>query len=179
MVVQRPNRFRVDVDGDIKRRSYYYDGSTLTMVAPDEGVYARTEAPDTIKSVVSGLLNAGVELPLIDVLRQGNEGSLLEDVRYGLLVGETPLDGAPTDHLAFRQSTIDWQMWIAKDGQPRKLLITTRYEVGDPQYQATMRWNLAPEIDATTFAYVPVEGMQEIRFHDQAPAPAAAAGGAP
>lgn len=179
MVVQRPNRFRVDVDGDIKHRSYYYDGATLTMVAPDEGVYARTQAPDTIRSVVSGLLNAGVDLPLIDVLRQGNEGTLLEGVRHGLRVGETPLDGTMTEHLAFRQPTIDWQMWIASDGQPRKLLITTRYEVGDPQYQATMRWNLAPKIDATTFAYVPADGMQEIRFLDEAPVPAAAMGGAP
>ena len=179
MVVQRPDRFRIDVDGDIKHRSYYYDGATLTMVAPDEGVYARTQAPDTIRSVVSGLLNAGVDLPLIDVLRQGDEGTLLEGVRHGLLVGETPLDGTMTEHLAFRQPTIDWQMWIAKDGQPRKLLITTRYEVGDPQYQATMRWNLAPKIDATTFAYVPADGMQEIRFHHEATAPAAATGGAP
>src|SRR5262245_59591541 len=40
MTVQRPNRLRVDVDGDIKKRSYFYDGTTLTMYAPDEQVYS-------------------------------------------------------------------------------------------------------------------------------------------
>lgn len=179
MVVQRPNRFRIDVDGDIKHRSYYYDGKTLTMVAPDEGVYARTPAPDTIAGVINGLLNAGVELPMIDVLRQGAEGTLLEGVRYGLLVGETPLDGVPTDHLAFRQPTIDWQIWIARDGQPRKLLITTRYEVGDPQYQAVMRWNLKPRVDAGTFVYKPAKGMTEIPFHNAAAPADDAEGDAP
>ena len=157
MVVQRPNRFRIDVDGDIKHRSYYYDGSTL----------------------LNGLLNAGVELPMIDVLRQGFDNSLLDGVRYGLLVGEAPLEGTVTDHLAFRQPSIDWQMWVAGDGQPRKVLITTRYEVGDPQYQATMRWNLKPRIDAATFAYTPAEGMQEIEFHSTTPTQDGIAGGAP
>lgn len=179
MVVQRPNRFRIDVDGDIKHRSYYYDGSTLTMVAPDEGVYARTQAPDTIGGVINGLLNAGVEMPMVDVLRQGFEGTLLDGVRYGLVVGETPLDGADTDHLAFRQPTIDWQMWVAKDGQPRKLLITTRYEVGDPQYQATMRWNLKPRIDAKTFSYTPSKDMQEVKFYTAPAAEGGTAGGTP
>lgn len=179
MVVQRPNRFRIDVDGDMRHRSYYYDGSTLTMVAPDEGVYARTQAPDTIAGVVNGLLNAGVELPLIDVLSHGFEGTLLEGVRYGLVVGEVALDGTDTEQLAFRQPTIDWQLWIAGNGEPRKILITTRYEVGDPQYQATMRWNLKPRVDASTFVYTPSEGMQEIRFYDPTPPAGGAEGGAP
>ena len=180
MVVQRPNRFRIDVDGDIKHRSYYYDGSTLTMVAPDEGVYARTDAPDTIAGVLNGLLNAGVELPMIDVLRQGFEGTLLKGVRYGLVVGETRVDGTETDHLAFRQPTIDWQMWVASNGQPKKILITTRYEVGDPQYQATMQWNLEPKVDAGTFVYAPSRDMQEVEFYStNADAPAASAGDTP
>lgn len=179
MIVQRPNRLRIDVDGDIKHRSYYYDGSTLTMVAPDEGVYARTQAPDTIQGVLNGLLNAGVELPMMDVLRQGFEGTLLDGVRYGLVVGETPLAGTVTDHLAFRQPTIDWQMWIARNGQPRKILITTRYEVGDPQYQATMHWNLKPKVDAKTFAYTPSKDMREIKFHTDPPAEDGIAGATP
>lgn len=164
MIVQRPNRLRVDVDGDKRRRSYFYDGTTLTMVVPDKGVYARTQAPDTIAGLINGLLNAGVELPLIDVLKQGYQGTLLEGVRYGLLVGDTKVDGTQAQHLAFRQPTVDWQIWIAKNGQPRKLLITTRYEVGDPQYQATLRWNLKPAIDASTFVFKPTAGMREIRF---------------
>lgn len=164
MIVQRPNKLRVDLDGDIAHRAYYYDGKKLTMVAPDDGVFASTGAPDTIAGVVNGLLNAGVELPLIDVLRQGFQGSLLEGVRYGLKVGETDIGGTLTDHLAFRQSAVDWQLWIGKNGQPKKILITTRYAVGDPQYQAVLDWDTRPKISAKTFVFTAPSGMREISF---------------
>lgn len=60
------------------------------------------------------------------------------------------------DHLAFRQAAIDWQLWVEKErALPRKVLITTRYEVGEPQWQATLDWNLAPTIDASTFVFQP------------------------
>jgi len=164
MVVQRPNKLRVDVDGDIKHRSYYYDGSKLTMLVPEQGVYAQTDAPGTVGEVVNGLLNAGVEMPLIDVLRQAFQGSLLEGVRYGLRVGDSTIDGVETDHLAFRQSTIDWQLWVAKNGQLRKLLITTRYELGDPQYEVVLDWNTKPKINSSTFKFVPPSGAKQIPF---------------
>jgi len=174
MIVQRPNRMRVDVDGDIKHRSYYYDGATLTMFAPDDGVYAQTEAPDSIAKVVNGLLNAGVEMPLIDVLYQAAHGSLLDGVRFGLRVGDTAVDGVMTDHLAFRQANIDWQLWVAKNGQPRRILITTRYEVGDPQYQVSLDWNAKPKINAATFKFTPPDGAQKIPFYVPGVSPAAA-----
>lgn len=165
MTVRRPDRMRVDVDGDIKHRSYYYDGATLTMVAPDEQVFARTQAPATIAEVVDDLLDAGVELPLIDVLRQSFTGDLLQGVRFGLRVGESKVDGVSTDHLAFRQPSVDWQIWVAKDGQPKKILITTRFEVGDPQYQAILDWKLNPKHDARTFSFKPSKDTLEIPFH--------------
>lgn len=165
MTVQRPNRMRVDVEGDIKQRSYYYDGTTLTMFAPDAKVYAQTPAPGTVGEVVNGLLNAGVEMPLIDVLRQAFEGTLTEGVRYGLRVGDSTINGVVTDHLAFRQSTIDWQLWVAKNGQPRKLLITTRYETGDPQYQVFLDWNSSPKVDAKSFTFTAPDGVRKIPFY--------------
>lgn len=165
MTVRRPDGMRVDVDGDIKHRSYYYDGTTLTMVAPDEQVYARTQAPATIADVVDDLLDAGVELPLIDVLRQGFTGDLLQGVRFGLRVGESKVDGVTTDHLAFRQPSIDWQIWVARDGQPKKILITTRFEVGDPQYQAILDWKPHSKHDSKTFNFKPSKDALEIPFH--------------
>jgi hypothetical protein len=162
MTVQRPNGMRVDVDGDIKKRSYYFDGQTLTMYAPDEGVYSRVAAPGTIAEVVGQLLDRGVEMPLIDVLAQAYSGTLLQDVRVGLVVGETRIDGVVTDHLAFRQPLIDWQIWVAKDGAPKKILITTRYTLGDPQYEVTLDWKGNSRPPASTFRFTPPEGTREV-----------------
>ncbi len=176
MVVQLPDKLRVDVDGDIKTRTYLYDGKTLTIHAGDRGVYAQVDAPSTLGELLDGLLNRGVDMPLIDVLLQARKGTLGEGVRAGLLVGDSSVEGVATDHLAFRQPTIDWQMWVEKGDRPlpRKFVITTRYEVGDPQYEVVLDWNLKPKIDRKTFAFAPPTDTRKIRFNDDA---AAAAGG--
>jgi hypothetical protein len=103
-------------------------------------------------------------MPLIDMLYNGAAGDLLDDVRVGIVVGDTEIDGDPVTHLAFRQPDVDWQLWVSKSqGLPRKILITTRYEVGDPQYQAVMRWNLQPKFAANEFTFVPGKDVTEIK----------------
>ena len=170
MWVERPNRLRVDVDGDIKRRTYVYDGKTLTVHAPRPGVYAQIDAPPTIRATVDTLLARGIEMPLIDVLAQAFAGTLADEVVVGRLIGETRIGGVAVDHLAFRQPTIDWQLWVEKGDRPlpRKLLITTRYEVGDPQYEATLTWELAPKAPADAFVFSPPAGSRRIELVDAA-----------
>jgi hypothetical protein len=166
MWVDAPTRMRMEVAGDIKNRTYVYDGAQVSMLVPDLNVYAETAAPATLGELVRVLLDAGVEMPLIDFLYHGNAGDLAEDVRVGLLVGDSVVDGVLTDHLAFRQPNVDWQLWVEKGAQalPRKLLITTRYEVGDPQYQATLDWDTKPRMDARSFTFVPPPGATRIPY---------------
>lgn len=170
ITVQRPSKLRAEVSGDIRNRTFVYDGKTLVMYSPDDEAYVKTEAPDTIGTMVETLLDAGVEMPLIDVLYQATAGTLTDFVRGGILVGTSTIDGVECDQLAFRQASIDWQLWVQKGAQPlpRKILITTRYEVGDPQYQATLHWNLKPRIHASTFTFAAPKDVIEIPL-DTAP----------
>lgn len=164
IVVQRPDKLRADISGDIRNRTLVYDGTQLTMYSPDDAVFTRTDAPETLASLIGILLDIGVEMPLIDVLYQATAGTLTEDVRGGILVGESTIDGVASDHLAFRQANVDWQLWVEQGARPlpRKILITTRYEVGDPQYQAILHWNLKPKINSSTFVFAPPKDATEI-----------------
>lgn len=164
IVVQRPDKLRADISGDVRNRTIVYDGAQLTMYSPDDAAFVRTDAPGTLAGLIGLLLDIGVEMPLIDVLYQGTAGTLTENVRGGILVGESTIEGVPSDHLAFRQANVDWQLWVEKGVRPlpRKILITTRYEVGEPQYQAVLHWNLKPRIHGSTFAFDPPEGVTEI-----------------
>ncbi|HET7779003.1 MAG TPA: DUF2092 domain-containing protein [Rudaea sp.] len=170
LTAQLHDKLRVEVSGDDRERLFIYDGSTLTLYSPDDEAYSQVKAPDTVGKLVDRLLGAGIEMPLIDMLYQIHQGSLTEAVRGGVLVGDSNIDGTDCDHLAFRQGNIDWQLWVAQGDKPlpRKLLITTRYEVGDPQYQVTMRWNLNPKIDKSTFVFTPPKGVNKIPFSDPA-----------
>lgn len=167
LVVQRPNKLRAEVSGDVRNRTFVYDGAKLLMYSPDDAVFTRIEAPDSVGGMIEKLLDSGVEMPLIDVLYQASTGALTEGVRNGILVGTSTIDGVECDHLAFRQADIDWQLWVEQGARalPRKLVITTRYEVGDPQYQATLRWNLKPKIQNSTFVFTAPKGVNEIAFN--------------
>ena len=175
MEVDRPTKLKVDVEGDLKNRTYYYDGSTFTVLAKDLNVYAKKPLDGTIGELVAELLNRGVDMPLMDMLYQGTAGDLLDDVRVGIVVGEARIEGEPVTHLAFRQPDVDWQVWISNaNNLPRKILITTRYEVGDPQFQAVMKWNTAPKFGANNFVFTPAQGVTQIKMNE----PSVAAGGA-
>lgn len=164
MWVEAPNRLRLELSGDIKNRTYIYDGTQLVVYAPDANVYATTPAPPTLSGLTAALLEAGVEMPLIDMLFQGFAGNLADDVRVGLLVGKSEVDGVATEHLAFRQANVDWQLWVEEGARalPRKMVITTRFEVGDPQYQAILTWDTSPKTDAKAFTFEPPAGATKI-----------------
>ena len=168
--VQRPNRLRAEVRGDLRERTFVYDGSTLFMYSGEDEAYTRTPVSANLDRLVGGFLDAGVDLPLIDVLYQAFNGTLTEAVRGGIVVGESTVDGVACDQLAFRQANVDWQLWVEKGARalPRKIVITTRYAVGDPQFQAVMRWNVQPKFDAKTFVFTPPQGTREIPFVDAA-----------
>ncbi len=168
LVVRRPDRFRAEISGDIRNRTIVYDGKHLALYSPDDAAFARIEAPATLATLVDRLLDAGVELPLLDVLYPGSSGTLTDAVDGGVLVGESSVAGVACDHLAFRQADIDWQLWVEKGARPlpRKFVITTRYAVGDPQYQSVLHWDLSPALDGTTFTFVPPPATHEVPFRD-------------
>lgn len=114
LTIQKPNMLRSEVIGDIRDRTFVYDGKTLIIYSPDDNVYAKAPAPDTLAKLLGGLINAGIEMPTIDALVQANNGNIAEDVRGGILVGETLIEGIACDHLAFRQADADWQIWVER-----------------------------------------------------------------
>jgi hypothetical protein len=170
LIVNRPQQLRAEVTGDLRNRTFVYDGKSLVIHSPDDEVYTRAPATGNLNNLIGGLLDAGVELPLIDVLYQAGAGTLTEAVRGGVLVGDSTIEGVPCYQLAFRQANADFQLWIEKGDRPlpRKVVITTRYEVGDPQYSAVMSWNVQPKLDKSTFTFSAPKGTTEIPFADAA-----------
>lgn len=168
LVVQRPDKLRAEISGDVRNRTFVYDGGALTMYSPDDAAYVEANAPSNIASLIETLLDHGIEMPLIDVLYQGTTGTLAADARGGILVGSALVGGVACDHLAFRQASVDWQMWVEQGNRPlpRRILITTRYEVGEPQYEANLNWDLKPRIEKSTFAFTPPRGAVEIPMAD-------------
>jgi hypothetical protein len=166
--VRRPDAFVISMDSDIKKRTFYYDGKQFTVYAPDLGYYATSAAPPTIHQTLDMIWERfGISLPLEDLFRWSDEGGARVDtVREAFSLGTATIGGVETDHYAFREGDIDWQIWIEKGDKPlpRKMVIVDRTDPADPAYIARLTWSVSPDLSADDFAFHPTKDAKPIKF---------------
>jgi len=170
--IRRPNGFVIEVVTDRKKRTFFYDGKQFTVYAPELGYYATAAAPPTIRQTLDLIENRfGVQLPLEDLFRWNDAtDNPAQNLKSGFVVGTATLDGVPTDHLAFRQPQVDWQIWIQKGAQPLplKVVIVDQVDPANPAYVARLTWNLNPTINADDFTFKPGKDAKLIRMSEVA-----------
>ena len=155
---RKPDRLRVDVVTDRKAREIFYDGKSFTLFAPETGYYATVVAPPTIGEVLTAVeAKYGIELPLADLFRWGEDTDAAAAIQAALVVGTSKIAGQVADHYAFRQADIDWEIWIAQGDAtlPLRYVITTKDEEGEPQYTANLSWNTQAKPDDAVFTFTP------------------------
>jgi hypothetical protein len=163
--VRRPNRLRAEVKSDRKHREFFYDGKSFTIHAPRMGYYATVDAPTTIAELIEVLTDRfGIELPLVDLFYWGTDQDRLDAITSAINVGPSTIQDAQTDHLAFRQPGLDWQLWIERGARPlpRKLVLTTTDDPARPQHTVELDWDLAPKYEHDTFSFVPTRSSKRI-----------------
>ncbi len=168
VLVRRPNRIRVYVDGDRFQKRFWYDGRHITLYDVPENVYAVTEAPGDIDSALDfAMEQLGVTFALADFVYSDPYATLMEHVESAFYVGLHRVDGIRTHHLAFSQEAIDWQIWI-EDGPhfvPRKFLITYKDLPGSPQFIAVLSdWSVDVRLPDILFEFEPPFGADAIEF---------------
>ena len=167
MNVRRPDRLRADISNDDGERSIFYDGKSLTVHGKTLNVYATVDAPPTLEEMFNKVLNEyNLGLPLVDILYQSVHGTLLDDVEAGIVVGRSRVGGVTCDHVAFHQDDVDWQLWVEASATPlpRRIVITTLGEPGQPQYTADLKWDLSPKIDDSMFTFVAPKDAARIKL---------------
>ena len=167
VLLERPNRLRVDSESDRGERSVVYDGTTVTLHDHDRAVYARFPAPDSIDATLDAAVERGVVLPLDDLLHSEPCAGVDESVHDGYYAGRHFFDGQFMHHLLFTTASADFQLWVENSDPPlvRKVVIEYRNRPGSPRYEAVLtEWNFAPQIEAGSFALTPPEGVRRIEF---------------
>jgi len=166
--VRRPSGFVVDVESDAKKRTFFYDGKTFTIFAPELHYYATAPAPPTNVQTLDLLYDRfGLSLPLEDLFRWSDPALRRSDtLNEGFVVGTATIDGVKTDQYAFREGDIDWQVWIQHDGQPlpRKLVIVDRTDPTFPAYTALLTWDVSPTLTDRDFTFRPGTDDKLIRL---------------
>jgi hypothetical protein len=169
--VERPNKLRADRRGDLVDQVFYYDGKSLTLHNPADNVFASAAAPGTLEAMLDFARDKlDIVAPAGDLLYQNAYDILMQDVTTAFVVGKAVIEGVRCDHLAFRNTGVDWQIWIQEGAQPlpRKLVITSVDIPGAPQFAVVMtRWNLAPTFSAGFFEFTAPKDARRIDFLPQ------------
>lgn len=179
--VRKPDRLFVQLQSARGERDIYFDGTTLTLYAPDRKFYASAETQG--KTIAQLVLNAAdryhVQFPLTDLFFWGTQyAPQPKDVLTDAIdVGADTINGVATEHYAFRQQGTDWQIWLAKGTSlPQKLVIVTTTDPSMPQYEALLHWQTDASFNPSVFAFKAPAGAQRIRIARSAAAAAGQAG---
>ncbi len=165
--VRLPDRLHASVRSDDQDLQFIYDGQMLTLFSSKQNYYATTPAPPTVSKTLDAIrVRHGIVFPLADFIQMATGENLLQDMTSAGYIGTSRIDGTECDHIAVRQPNVDWQVWIEK-GQtpvPRKVVLTSKTKPTQPQYVATLTWDLTPQIDNDLFTFTPPADAVRIKF---------------
>jgi hypothetical protein len=154
MIVRRPDRLYSKTSGG-RQNEIWYDGVGLTLVLHADKVFGQARLPETLDKALDAIHERyGVATPLSDFIYSSPSKALLTEKTTGGWVGRETVDGQQTDHLAFKDTGVNYELWIASTGDPlpRKAVLEFPEDKRLKKVELTFRdWNLAPQIASDRF----------------------------
>ena len=154
-VVRRPDRLYFKVSGD-RENEVWYDGVGVTLALHKEKVFAQSRAPETLDKTLDVIAERyGFSAPFADYVYSSPAKALLAETTTGGWVGRETVDGHPTDHLAFKDKGVEWDLWVSAEGDPVPRKATAVFS-GEPRLRKLAMtftdWDLAPQVADDRFA---------------------------
>jgi hypothetical protein len=170
MQLSRPDKVHAIRKGGYSDVEFFFDGKTFTVYDKEKNEYAQAESPGSIDQLVSKLRNEySIEAPGADLLLSNVYDELIADVIEADHIGGGVIDGVDCEHLAFRNSDVDWQVWVETGPRPvpRKYIITSKAVAGAPQYTLRVKdWQTDVATAADAFTFKPPNGVKKVDFKD-------------
>jgi hypothetical protein len=179
--VRRPDGFHAERISERGVRRYWYDGRTFAALDVDRNLYAKADAPPTIEQTVDALEERfGIVMPLADLLVDDPYDSYTRGADRVDYLGTQLVRGVPCHHVWFEGPDLEWQIWIAAEGDPlpRRVQITYADEAGEPRFLCHLDdWKTGDAAEAAEFTFSPPSGAVEIEIAPRQPAGGDASGG--
>lgn len=166
--ISRPSNFRVQRTGGYVDAELIDDGKTVTLFGKRINKYAQLDASGSFDQVIDDLRNKySVDLPAADFFVSNPYHVLLEDVIESKHIGRGVIDGVECEHLAFRNSDADWQLWVRVGDKPIpcKYLITSKAVGEAPQYSIRFKnWKTDVSFAPDAFTFKPPADAQKVNL---------------
>ena len=158
-LLSRPDKLHARRTGGYTDVELFFDGKTVSIFGRDLNGYAQFEAPGTVDQLIAALrAGHGIALPGADLLLSQSYDLLVADVIEAKHIGRGVIDGRECEHLAFRNTDTDWQLWVEVGERPVpcKMVITSKTMNSAPQYTVRVKsWETSIKPTADTFTFVP------------------------
>jgi hypothetical protein len=175
VTLQRPDKLRVISPGDGPASEFYYDGRTMTALAPAENLVAIADAPPTIDAALRVAYDTGaIYFPFTDMIVADPYGDLADGLKLAFYIGQSRVvGGTVTDMVAFVSDQVFAQIWVgAEDKLPRRLRAIFRDDPSRLRHDVTFSdWQLDGPVAAGTFASAKAAVAKHIQFARPDPAP--------
>jgi hypothetical protein len=161
--LDRPEKLRVDVKGDVKDRSSYFNDGLFTMVDHDFGYYGQLKTPKNIDGALDFVINKyGIKAPLTSLLYSDMD----KRAKFGSSknFGVKDVAGVPCDYVAFKKKNKVIHIWIARGDKP----LVKAYAIIEVTKEATYRidtsvtWKDASSIQSSDFVFKAPKGVTKI-----------------
>jgi hypothetical protein len=166
MKLSRPDKLRVRRTGGYADVELVYDGKTISVYGNNAKSYVQADLPGTVDQMIDAIQSrSSVGMPGTDLLLSDAFGELMAGVLDGKHIGLGVVDGVECEHLAFRDSDTDWQIWIETGAKPvpRKYVITSKTLAGAPQYTLLIKdWKTDAFTDPDTFVFKAPAGATKV-----------------
>jgi hypothetical protein len=167
-MVRRPDRLRVNAEGDLVHKQFFFDGKSVTLYDREHNVYGVMAAPPDIEGALEkASRDFGLRVALSDLASPNLCELINTRVKHALYVGLHKVRGVPCHHLSLDSEGALLQVWVDAGSQPvpRKVVLTHKEAPGSPQWSAYLSdWNFSPQLGDDTFGFAPPPGAEKIDF---------------
>ncbi|MEJ0091964.1 MAG: DUF2092 domain-containing protein [Methylocella sp.] len=168
VLLVRPNKLRVIVPGDGPPSEFYFDGTHVAVLTPQQDLLAVTEVPGNLEEMLDKIYKkAGIYFPFVDVLVADPYTALTSGLTGAFVIGKSTLvGGTTTDVLSISDEHVHLQIWIgAEDKLPRLIWATAADSAEKPRHMVQFSdWKIDGDVSQASFAPQRKPTTKEIPF---------------
>jgi hypothetical protein len=168
VALQRPDKLRVNVSGDLANIQLYFDGANVSAIDPVKNIYASSPPLANIDEMLNFIMTkAHISFPSADILYSDPYAVMTKNLTDATVVGDSTVNAVLTEHFTYREPAIDWEIWIAKGENPlpMRLAMTYKQVENRPGFLVEFAdWKLNPKLKAKTFEFKAPADAKQIEF---------------
>lgn len=167
VAVQRPDKLRMDVKGDVDHRNTYMNNGKVSVINMESNKYGvipvETDIDDALDTLVE---DYDFPIPLTQLLYSDAAEDIEEDIGEGYFFGIVQVDGKPCYYIGFPGKEWDIQLWIEKGDRPliRRAGFVDKMTKGQPRSMIKVAWNLDKITDQSVFEFTAPKGATKVEI---------------